>query len=65
MITLDTFLIILATVFATLVAAECGLTLKKALEPLKVIFGGLFGFITKKERNTDATKKEIKKPSDL
>ena len=65
MITLDTVLIIAATFFATLVAAECGLTLKKALEPFKLIFGGLFGLIKTKERKTDGTKTEIKKPSDL
>jgi len=64
---LDNIIIILITVFATLAAAECGLTLKKAIAPFKLMFGGLskvFGQNKEKEKSND-DKAKTQKPEGL
>jgi hypothetical protein len=68
---LDTIIIVLVTFFATLAATECGLTLKKAFAPIKLLFRGFANLFNSKkdepsnERIIDEQKEKRARPRDL
>jgi len=56
----DTIIVVLVTMFATLAAAECGLTLKKSVAPFKLLFRGVAKLFnnSNKEDKEDAKDEE-------
>lgn len=63
----DTIIVVLVTMFATLAAAECGLTLKKSAAPFKLLFRGISKIFNnnKKEEEKNAEDEKRTKPEGL
>ena len=63
---IEIIFIVMVTIFATLAAAECGLTLKKAFAPFKLMGKGLFKiFESDKKEEENVDEKTKNKPEGL
>jgi predicted nucleic acid-binding Zn ribbon protein len=60
MYSFETIFVVVITFFATLAAADCGLTLKKAVAPIKAVFKGIGNMFNNNESEGESDAKEEK-----